>query len=1090
MKTSAPKGFRAISLLAILAMLLAACDSGSSNTPTAIPAPPTPAGTATAVSNTAPASPTALAMAASPTAAAASATAVNTSTIANPLYVALIWHNHQPFYFKDPTTGVYEKPWVRMHSIKDYLDMVTMLQQYPNAHVTFNMTPSLIQQIDDFTQNNARDKYFVIAQKPAAQLTADDKKFILQRFFDTNDKIINRFPRYVALKQLRGTDLSDAGLATAAAKFQEQDWRDLQTWFNLAWFDPDWQAMAPLNTLISKGQGFTEAEKQTVLDQSIVIMKQVIPAYKAAQDRGQIEIITTPYAHPILPLIYNTDSAKIAFGNSVPLPNPHFSYPQDAAAQVELGKQVYKDHFGKDPLGMWPAEGSVSQDVVKLFANAGINWIASDEQVLASSYSLPNGIERDGTETPKLPQFLYAGYTVSDQPTGTPPVNIIFRDHVISDKIGFDYSGQSGDSASTDLLNRLHNIQKSLQANSLNAGSPYLVTILLDGENAWENYDNDGKAFLDGMYQKLTSDPSIKMVTPSEYFAKFPNGRRINRLFAGSWVDDTFSTWIGEVEENQGWDYLRQTREMLDPYLTGKKPIAADKLEAARLAMFAAEGSDWFWWFGADQDSGDDAAFDDQFRNTLREVYTDVGEPQPAFLDVPIVARLAPAPKQAVSGDISPTIDGQAAPGEWDKAGSYVEQSGGVMANGQQVVSATYYGSDAKNLYLRIDATKPWDNAKYTFGVYLANPNQAAGIGISRNSAQGAKPTTLGFIANYLAEAVIENGKLTANGVYTVTNGAWGTTALGNVSAAAAGSIMEMAIPWSALGDLKTGDALNFIAVISKAGSDIATAPSAGGIGFTVPDRNPIQVVMTIDDPKGDDHGPGTYTYPQDAAFSPGNFDIKQFIVGTDGDNNMVFRFTMNGPVPNPWGSPTGLALQTFDVYIDTDHQAGSGARMLFTGRNAAVPATDAWDVAFRAEGWPDGQGVYTGAAGKDPVKIDGISKIQVDPVKQLVTIRIPRSDFPTTDPATWGYLAVVLSQDGTNSAKWRTRTIGKTAAEWVVGGGTGATNDPGIIDVAYPADFKPTQEDALKSFKPSTATDLTKVPVDDFAQLPMVYKK
>ncbi|PZR94821.1 MAG: glycoside hydrolase family 57, partial [Candidatus Chloroheliales bacterium] len=858
---------QALSLLLIIATLLAACDTGGASTPTAMPAPPTPASTATAVSNVAPANPTIAPAAASPTAAAASPT---TATIANPLYIALIWHNHQPFYFKDPTSGVYEKPWVRMHSIKDYLDMVTMLQQYPNAHVTFNMTPSLIKQIDDFTQNNDRDKYFVIAAKPAAQLTADDKKFLLQRFFDANDKIINRFPRYVALKQLRGSDLSDAGLATATAKFQEQDWRDLQTWFNLAWFDPDWQALNPLKGLISKGQGFSEAEKQTVLDQSIEIMKKIIPAYKDAQDRGQIEVITTPYAHPILPLIYNTDSAKIAMGSSVSLPQPPFSYPQDATAQVELGKQIYKDHFGKDPLGMWPAEGSVSQDIVKLFADAGINWIASDEKVLASSYSLPNGIERDGTETPKLPQFLYAGYTVADSARGAMPVNITFRDHLISDKIGFDYSGQNGGSASSDLLNRIHNIQKSLAANPRNAGHPYLVTILLDGENAWENYDNDGKAFLNGMYQKLTADPSLKMVTPSEYFAKFPNGRRIPKLFAGSWIDGTFSTWIGEVEENQGWDYLRQTRAMLDPYLTGKKSIPAAKLEAARLAMFAAEGSDWFWWFGTDQNSGDDAAFDDQFRNTLRQVYANVGEAQPAFLDVPIVARLAPAPKQAVSGDISPTIDGKADAGEWDKAGSYVEAGGGAMSSGQQVVSATYYGSDAKNLYLRIDATKPWDNAQYSFGLYFANPNQAAGLGFSRNAAKSATPQPLGFLANYLAEAVIENGKLTANGVYSVTNGAWGSSPIGNVSAAAAGSSFEMAVPWSALGDLKTGDAVNFIAVISKADSDIAKAPGAGAIGFTVPDRNPIQVAMTIDDPKGDDHGPGSYTYPQDVAFSPG----------------------------------------------------------------------------------------------------------------------------------------------------------------------------------------------------------------------------
>lgn len=1080
MRKPTGKRLPAFSLLLLIASLISACDSGGSATPTTTIAPPTAAATATGVSAASGASPTA---AASPTAVAAAASPSAAAGGLMPIYVAVVWHNHQPFYFKDPTTGVYEKPWVRMHSIKDYLDMVTMLQKYPNAHVTFNMTPSLIQQIDDFTQNNARDQYFVLAAKPANQLTADDKKYILQHFFDTNAKIIARFPRYGALQQMRGSDMSDAGLTAAAARFQEQDWRDLQTWFNLAWFDPDWQAMDPLKSLVSKGQGFTEAEKQTVLDQSIVIMKKIIPAYKAAQDSGQIEIITTPYAHPILPLIYNTDSASIAMGHKDPLPSPAFSYPQDAVAQIDLAKQVYKDHFGKDPAGMWPAEGSVSQDVVKLFADAGINWIASDEDVLASSYSLPNGIERDGTETVKLPQFVYAGYTVADNAAGAKPVNMIFRDHIISDKIGFDYSGQNGDAASSDLLNRIHNAQKALAANPNNAGHPYLLTILLDGENAWENYDNDGKDFLNGMYAKLSSDPTITMVTPSEYFAKFPNGRRINKLFAGSWIDGTFSTWIGEVEENQGWDYLRQTREMLDPYLTGKKSIAADNLQAAKLAMYAAEGSDWFWWFGADQNSGDDAAFDQQFRETLGLVYSDVGEAKPAFLDAPIIARTAPQPKQSITGDFTPTLDGKAAAGEWDKAGIY-PLGGGVMAtNGGP---ALYFGYDSKNLNFRVDQAQDLSsdpNASVSF--YIGTPTEA-----KSNNFQDGSTQPVGFPAAYVASVQLQAGKVTSASIKAAgDNNSWAAIAGQQVNAAAAGKTLEMTVPWAALGTLQTGDALTLQGYIVT--GTAAQAMPDGTFTLNVPDRNPIAVAMQIDDPQSDDHGPGTYTYPQDAAFSAGNFDLKQFIAGTDGDNNMVFRFVMNGAVPNPWGSSSGLALQTFDVYIDTDHKDDSGQRMLFPGRAAAVPSADAWDVAFRAEGWPDGQGVYQGAAGQyPPTKVDGISKIQVDAAQKTVTIRIPRSDFPAGDPSTWGYLAVVLSQDGTNSARWRTRSIGKTAAEWVVGGGTGATNDPGIIDVAYPADFKPTQEDALKTFKPSTNADLTKIAPDDFAQLPMVRKK
>ncbi len=1074
-KIRPPKRLQMVSLLAAFAIILAACDTGGNvaNTPTASPlAANTPAAPITPTAVIAAASPTALAAAPSPTAAT-----VTTGT--EPIYVAIVWHNHQPFYFKDPTTGVYEKPWVRMHGVKDYLDMVTMLKQYPNAHVTFNLTPSLIKQIDDFTLNGARDKYFVVAQKPAAQLTTDDKKFILQHFFDTNSKIVARFPRYGELQQMRGSDLGDAGLTAAIAKFSEQDWRDLQVWFNLGWVDPDWQAQAPLNALISKGRGFSEDEKQTVLNQNIELMKQIIPAYKAAQDSGQIEVITTPYAHPILPLIYDTDSARIAFGSSVPLPSPHYSYPQDAAAQVALGKQIYKDHFGKDPLGMWPAEGSVSQDVVKLFADAGVNWIATDELVLASSFSLPNGIERDGTETVKLPQFLYAGYTVSDSAAGAKPVNIIFRDHLISDKLGFDYSGQNGDAASSDLLNRIHNAQQALAANPRNAGQPHLLTILLDGENAWENYDNDGKAFLNGMYQKLSADPNIKLVTPSEYFTKFPNGRHIPKLFAGSWIDGTFSTWIGEGEENQAWDYLRQTRETLEPYLSGSKSVAADKLEAAKLAMYSAEGSDWFWWFGTDQSSGDDVAFDDQFRKTLGQVYVNLGLPAPAFLNAPIVAKVAPSPKQGISGDFTPTIDGKAAAGEWDKAGMYQLGGGAMATNGGP---ALYFGYDVHNINLRLDQAQDYTDGTVSF--YVGTPTQA-----QSSNFQDGSPQPIGFSAGYVASVSLKGGKVVSSTIKVAgDSNTWADLQGELVVAAAQGKTLEMTIPWYTLGKLQTGDLLTIQGYANMAGT--STPLPDGSFSLNVPDRNPITVAAQIDDPQGDDHGPGTYTYPQNAAFSPGNFDIKQFVAGTDSDGNMVFRFVMYGAVPNPWGSASGLALQTFDVYMDTDHKDGSGARMLFPGRAAAVPAADAWDVAFRAEGWPEGQGVYKGAAGKDPTKIDGIAKIQVDAGQKTVTIRIPRKDFPDGDPATWGYLAVVLSQDGTNSARGRTRSIGKTAAEWVLGGGTGATNDPGILDVAYPADFTPMQEDALKTFNPSTAPDLTKVPPNDFAQLPLVRKK
>ena len=230
---------------------------------------------------------------------------VTASAPADGLYLAIVWHQHQPLYYKDPQTGVYTRPWVRVHATKDYYDMAAMLKDYPNVHVTFNLTPVLIRQLDDMA-GGAKDRYWVLAEKPASQLTDDDKQFIMTRFFDTNPKIIGRFPRYKELADKRGGAEPDK-IDAAIKAFSEQDFRDLQILFNLAWFDPDFLAQPPLKSLVDKGRDFAEADKQIVFDKALTVIKDVIPIHKELQDKGQIEVITTPYAHPILPPLHDTN---------------------------------------------------------------------------------------------------------------------------------------------------------------------------------------------------------------------------------------------------------------------------------------------------------------------------------------------------------------------------------------------------------------------------------------------------------------------------------------------------------------------------------------------------------------------------------------------------------------------------------------------------------------------------------------------------------------------------------------------------------------------------------------------------------------
>src|SRR5690554_1021811 len=521
------------------------------------------------------------------------------------LYVAIIWHQHQPVYFRDPETGLYQRPWVRVHATKDYVDMAAILQDYPDIRATFNLTPSLIRQLDDLSAG-AKDLYWATAEIPAAELTDEDKQFLLDRFFDTNEEIVSRFPRYVELAGMRGEDAVDT--------WAEQDFRDLQVLFDLAWTDPDWLAQEPLAALVEKGEGFSEEDKAVLFAEHLRLVQEVIPLHAAMQQAGQIEVTMTPFAHLILPLLVDSDLARVALPEAE-LPG-RFTYGQDAVAQVELGVQFYEEHFGQPPRGMWPAEGSVAQGIVTMVSQAGIEWMATDEDVLANSLPGFEGFTRGGDDTIQQADVLYRPYEVQGARGG--PVAILFRDKRISDLVGFEYSGTPGEEAAADLIARLENIRARLEEEG--AEGPHLVTILLDGENAWEHYDEDGKPFLHEMYRLLSESESIVTVTPSEYLdalkAEGVTLPAIENLWPGSWIDGTFSTWIGEEEENLAWEYLLRTRTALQRAITSGEVDEAT-LEEALTAMYIAEGSDWFWWYGADQNSGDDGAFDVQFRRYL-----------------------------------------------------------------------------------------------------------------------------------------------------------------------------------------------------------------------------------------------------------------------------------------------------------------------------------------------------------------------------------------------------------------------------------------------------------------------------------------
>ncbi len=988
------------------------------------------------------------------------------------LYVNLIWHQHQPLYYKDPQTGVYTRPWVRVHATKDYFDMAATAAKYPKVHVTFNLTPVLLRQLDDLAAG-AKDQYQVLAEKGADRLTTEDKRFIMERFFDANlDHVIKRFPRYAELYQKR----AGAGSAEAAvAVFTTQDFLDLQVWFNLAWFDPDALAAAPLASLVSKGRGFQEQDKAVVFSEALRIIKAVVPLHRSLQEKGQIEVITTPYAHPILPLLYSTGLA--AKGDpSAALPD-WYSFANDAMGQVARSVQVYTQAYGRKPSGMWPAEGAVAPEIIKMVADAGYKWMASGEQVLARSLGIGD-FTRDASDTVNEADALYRPYIVTRD---NKSVAMVFRDQRLSDLIGFEYSGTPGEQAASDLIARLERIRARLAAGP-NRG-PHLVSIILDGENAWEYYQNDGKEFLNALYRKLSESTTLRTVTMSEYLQKYPIQRSLSSLWYGAWFSPDYSTWIGEPEENTAWNYLSRVRKDLAEYdVYKRKKTDAKSLEKALDFMYLAEGSDWFWWYGSDQDSGNDAYFDQSFRALLTGVYTSLGLEPPQLLKAPIISEGAAAGAKPLDGPFTPVVDGKTDPGEWDKA-ARIEQSGGVMAGGGDGLRALSIGMDGTTLYARLEAKEPWSAARTARLYLLWDPRSPA-------SPFTANGSVLGFGATAYVEAAPAPG-----GGWTVTvfrrgpyeQWAASTSGAGAAPAAAVdGRVMELAVPLQLLGEASAGAVVRARAVLSEGARDAAILPGAGSLEVVLPMTGQAEPFLSVDDPAGDDNGPGTYTYPTDSVFKPGVFDILRFTAAAT-DRELVFTFTMRAPIDNPWGSAVRLSLQTFDVYIDTDPGKGTGARQLLEGRNAALSKGDGWDYALWVEGW--NQKLMAADAGGKVSETPGSPvKVTVDGPKGLVVITLPRSLVKAdTPPEAWGFAAMVLSQDGYPSpGVRRVRDVKPAAEQWRVGGAGPGANATRIMDLVLAGQD---QARILAAYPPIAADAMASAGPDMFAQLPLIAK-
>jgi len=507
---------------------------------------------------------------------------------------------HQPYY-KDLLTNESDLPWVRLHGVKDYLDMVQILKKYPKIKNTFNVVPSLLEQVEDYCNNNIKDKFLELSYKPAKDLTLSDKQFILNNFFSINrEKVVSLFPRYYELYLKK----------QANSDFKEQDLLDLQVLFNLAWIDPSFRlGIQELKNVQYKGRFFNEQDKRIVLEAQKEILKDIIPTYKDYLNSGKIELTVTPYYHPILPLLYNSNTAKES-NNKTILPKKVFSYPEDVKAQVFDAVKFFKDRFGLAPIGMWPSEQSVSERILPDIMNSGIKWIVTDEAILF------NSLKKKKRDT----ELLYQPHSLKREEG---ELNIVFRDRNLSDMIGFVYHSWKAEPAVDDFMKHLSNISKAFK------GKDILVTIAMDGENAWEYYTNDGHDFLNLLYQRISDADDIISTTVSEYLKDHPVKSKIKHLSPGSWIYANFNKWMNHPYKAKAWDWLIDARKALE---LSEFKTKNEKSALAWKQMYILEGSDWFWWYGEDPDG----SFDRLYRLHLRNFYTLIKKDIPDYLDSPL----------------------------------------------------------------------------------------------------------------------------------------------------------------------------------------------------------------------------------------------------------------------------------------------------------------------------------------------------------------------------------------------------------------------------------------------------------------------
>jgi alpha-amylase/alpha-mannosidase (GH57 family) len=698
--------------------------------------------------------------------------------------LVLLWHLHQPSYV-DAVTGEVLMPWVRLHTVRGYADMAEMARRHPQVKMNFNLTPVLVQQIEQMAAGGGKDRWGELAARPAKELNELQRSELLEHFFKINwSTCVDPHPRYRQLLDLRGRR---AGSAHNLRRFKEADLRDLQVWFNLGWCGFAARQRYPeLNELIRKGRDFTEEEKHRVLEIHREMLKGILGEYRALAESGQVELTTTPFYHPILPLLADTDAAKRAMPWAR-LPE-RMQAPEDGLAQLQRAQESHTRVFGNKARGLWPSEGSVSPEVIPLMAKAGFEYFVTDEAVLF------RGLEEQGRRVDHVE--LFQAWRVEEQGAR---LKALFRERPLSDYIGFTAARTEAKAAADYLQVHLEHIAQVMPKGGV-------VTLALDGENAWEAFADSGENFLHEFYQRLGTSPRIRTQTLGGYLDG-KEGAPAGRIHSGSWIGGNFDIWIGDAEENRAWDWIRRTREFLkQAEIRGR--LAEETKEAAWEDLYAAEGSDWFWWYGPDFQTDSDLIFDALFRARLQNVYRRLGAAPPLALSVPICAgevRPGHPPLRAIEPKLGPRPSYL----DWSGAGKYEAwRDQGAMAQGDRRVRTILYGFGEKDFYFRIDGKPPLGDE------VLIDFNQPAHVKVRALPRNGAWSAAVSRAKNGLTfEPVPTAAEVVAEGG------------------------LQLRIPFADLGWRNDGAEVSCLVRVQRGGMEAERYPERGLIEFAGPNQ-------------------------------------------------------------------------------------------------------------------------------------------------------------------------------------------------------------------------------------------------------------